>query len=195
MRKLSIIAVMAIAALTATAQNTLREIGTITVQPKVGLTMGSISGDYTLGPDENAKMRFGIVAGVDGEFYPTTWLGLSTGLHFAQQGWKLGDRTTKLDYLNIPVLANFYMADGLALKTGVQPGFLLNAKENGNDIKDDCKHFNFSIPVGISYEYQNFVLDARYNISLTRANKETGPNNDKYRSDLVTLTIGYKFSL
>ena len=54
------IAVMAIVAMTASAQNTLRDDGTFTLQPKVGLALGSFSGDYTKAAGESdPKMRTG----------------------------------------------------------------------------------------------------------------------------------------
>ena len=33
-------------------------------------------------------------------------------------------------FLNIPILANFYVWKGLAIKAGLQPGFKLYSKEN-----------------------------------------------------------------
>ena len=103
------------------------------------------------------------------------------------------DETYKLDFLNIPLTADFYVAKGLALKTGVQFGFLLSAKVEDTDVKDSSKKFNFSIPVGISYEISDFVLDFRYNIGLINMNKADDGN--KLRSDLVQFTVGYKFGL
>ena len=186
-------AVLAIAALTANAQKTHHEIGEITIQPKVGLAIGNLSGKYTY-VDEKAKLRFGLSTGVEAEYYANYWLGISAGANYDQQGWKLDKVTYKLDYLNIPLLANFYVSEGLAVKIGVQPGFLLNAREGNTNVKSDFKSFSFAIPIGISYEYQNFVLDARTNWSVVRANKYHNDEN-KWRSDLVTFTIGYKFSL
>ena len=52
------------------------------------------------------------------------------------------------------------------------------------------KSFQFAIPVGVSYEYQNFVLDARYNIYATKALKDGDS-----RHSLFTISLGYKFSL
>jgi hypothetical protein len=44
MKKLMMIAVMAVVALTASAKNTLRENGSFTLQPKVGIGFGSLDG-------------------------------------------------------------------------------------------------------------------------------------------------------
>lgn len=193
MKKLMMMAVLAIVALRANAQSTLHEIGEITIQPKVGLAIGNLSGKYTY-VDDKARLRFGLSAGVEAEYYTNIWLSISAGVNYDQQGWKLDKVTHKLDYLNIPVMANFYVANGLAVKIGLQPGFLLNAREGDIKVKSDYESFNLCIPIGISYEYQNFVLDARSNWGIKRVNKHYDDSN-KWRSDLVTFTIGYKFSL
>ena len=191
------IAVMAIVAMTASAQNTLRDKGTFTLQPKVGIGLGSLSGEYTTIAGVDNKIRVGLVAGVEGEYYATDWLGIAAGLSYAQQGWKFKgsgvDETTKLDYLNVPLTGNFYVAKGLALKTGVQFGFLMNAKIDNQGIKDACEKLNLSIPIGVSYEFSNFVVDFRYNLGLTKTNKND--NGKKVRSDLIQITLGYKIPL
>lgn len=203
MKKIMITLVMVVAAMTASAQNnTLREAGSITIQPKVGLGIGYLSGSWQEQEGVDNKCRVGFVAGVEGEYYFNNWLGAALGVNYAQQGWKFEDSpdtwTTKLNYLNIPVTANFYIIKGLALKTGVQFGFLVSAREEDEDdneeFKDRCHKFNFSIPVGISYEYKNVILDLRYNISTNKSNKDYSPA-DNLRSDLLQLTIGYKFAL
>ncbi len=194
--------IMATVALTASAQNTLRENGTFTIQPKVGIGFGVLSGSWSMDAGLSNKTRTGFVAGVEGEYYAKEWLGIAAGLSYAQQGWKFDGNgssvTTKLDYLNIPLTANFYVAKGLAVKTGLQFGFLMNAKSGDNDFKDRCEKLNVSIPIGASYEMSNFVLDLRYNISLTKSNKDNlkfHDSDDKMRSDLVQITLGYKFAL
>ena len=53
------------------------------------------------------------------------------------------------------------------------------------------KTFDFAIPVGASYEYQNFVLDARYNIGVTKV----ADIDDAGCNSVFQLTLGYKFSL
>ena len=197
MKKMMMLLIMATVAMTASAQNTLRDNGTITLQPKVGVGIGVLSGEWKQAPGVDNKVRVGLVAGVEGEYYVNDWLGIAAGLSYAQQGWKFEgngvDETTKLDYLNIPLTADFYVAKGLALKTGVQFGFLMNAKIEDADIKDACEKLNLSIPIGISYEISNFVLDLRYNLGLTKTNKPD--NGNKVRSDLLQITLGYKFAL
>lgn len=117
------------------------------------------------------------------------------------------DGTVKLDYINIPILANVYIAKGFAVKLGVQPGFMINDKvkvsrngvtaevglenafrQSGIDAK--IKKLDVSIPVGASYEFSNFVVDARYNWGLTKIIDQSTSKNSVFQ-----LTLGYKFGL
>ena len=49
-----------------------------------------------------------------------------------------------------------------------------------------------SIPVGLSYEYANVVLDARYNWGVTKV-ADLGDNSPK--NSVFQITLGYKFDL
>ncbi len=197
MKKFLMMLVMATVAMTASAQNTLRDKGSFTLQPKAGVGIGTIAGSWTTIGGEKDKARIGFVAGLEGEYYAADWFGLAVGLNYAQQGFKFEaedyKETTKLDYLNVPIVGNFYVAKGLALKTGFQFGFLMNAKLDSQDIKDLCNKVNFAIPIGVSYEIENVVLDLRYNLGLNKTNK--ADNGNKARTDLIQITLGYKFNL
>lgn len=200
MKKILLTAVMALITIVAQAQNTQRETGTFTLQPMLGASFGYLSGDWNSEPREKKKLIAGVVVGVEGEYYATKWLGISAGMNYTMQGWRLDypERSvlTRLNYLNFPVMANIYVVKGLSLKTGAQFGWLLNAKDRVDDvnidIKDDCNGFCFAIPLGLAYEFDNFVLDARYNFALSNVINKV---NERKRSQLIQLTFGYKFSL
>lgn len=191
---------MALITIVAQAQNTQRETGTFTLQPMLGASFGYLSGDWNSEPREKKKLIAGVVVGVEGEYYATKWLGISAGMNYAMQGWRLDypERSvlTRLNYLNFPVMANIYVVKGLSLKTGAQFGWLLNAKDRVDDvnidIKDDCNGFCFAIPLGLAYEFDNFVFNARYNFALSNVINKV---NERKRSQLIQLTFGYKFSL
>jgi len=115
-------------------------------------------------------------------------------------GWDKNQ--VNLGYLNIPIVANYYLAKGFAIKAGIQPGFLLSAKQKvdgiGNtpseniDIKDGYKSFDLSIPLGLSYEYEKAVFDLRYNLGVTKLNKE---GDESCKNSVIQFTVGYKFDL
>ena len=185
MKKLFLAAVAMMFSVSMNAQN---EVGQISIAPTVGINISSIT------KADDSKAKVGLVAGAVAEYGVAEKVGVSAGVMFSMQGcgFKDGDDKTKLNYLNIPILANYYVYKGLAVKAGVQPGFLLSAKYGDKDIKDNMKKFDFSIPVGVSYEYMNIVLDARYNIGLTKGNKE---GDKSQKNSVFQITLGYKFKI
>ena len=51
---------------------------------------------------------------------------------------------------------------------------------------------NYSIPVGLAYEYSNIALDVRYNIGITSVYKESA---DKIRNSTLMFTLSYGINL
>jgi hypothetical protein len=93
-------------------------------------------------------------------------------------------------------MANYYVMPGLAIKAGIQAG--LNVKHegkveaDGNSVTSDLQHVNtvdFSIPLGASYEFSNFVIDARYNLGLTKIYDVSGVTS---KNSVIQVTLGYK---
>lgn len=58
---------------------------------------------------------------------------------------------------------------------------------------DACKSVDFGIPVGLSYEYKNVTLDARYYFGLTKIDKSQELENIRNRT--FSVTFGYRFNL
>ena len=209
--KLVMMAVAAMMSLSVFAQH---EVGSIALKPMVGLTLAN----YT-GCDLNTDMKAGLAVGMEAEYQATPFFSISAGMLYAMQGAKLkvsgwgvnvGTVSAKADYLNIPVLANVYVTKGLALKAGVQLGLnvasdidvktsFTDGSYNLADVKDYTESMAFSIPVGISYEYEDFVIDARYNIGLTDVYKKdnviTNLALKGTKNSVIQLTLGYKFDL
>jgi hypothetical protein len=118
----------------------------------------------------------------------------------------------KLDYVQVPLMFNQYVAEGLAVKVGVQMGFLVNAKvsytlneatldKEGDvvsetrtnfetDIKKTLRTMDFSIPIGASYEYQNVILDLRYNFGIKSIHKDK--DMPKEKNTFLLFTVGYR---
>lgn len=105
-----------------------------------------------------------------------------------------GSDKLNLGYLNIPIMAQYYVIPGLALKAGIQPGVLVSAKSGSVKMKEYCNKFDVAIPVGASYEIANFVIDARYNIGLTKVPKKSY-SYSKANNSVFQFTVGYKFKL
>lgn len=126
------------------------------------------------------------------------------------------DSWQRLGYIDVPLMAHLFVAPGLALNVGVQPSFLVDAKMHyesqaytldeesgarqwGQNEETDSKNKSlfqaaqFSIPMGLSYEYEHVVLDVRYDIPVTKACKKDAGSDARNRGFL--LTVGYRFDL
>lgn len=186
--------------------------------------MESVSGIN--GDDIDAVPTGGAFIGAEFEYQFTNRLSLAAGVNWAQagSGWedsdmrvngvkvKVNDFKVETSYVNIPLTANVYLFKGFAVKAGAQFSFLTSAKmkytfsasqggshmntEVDRDIKDEFNKFDFSIPVGISYEFPvPIVLDLRYNIGITKVNKKSGDDYKDSRNMVAAFTVGYKFKL
>ena len=199
MKKIILTAAIMLASAGAYAQHA---VGSINLQPKVGMNIATLT-DY-----EDAKSRIGLATGLELEYQASDIFSLSIGGIYSMQGVKkekiIGKKeyltTIKLDYINVPIMANVYVANGLAVKLGVQPGFKVNSEitQKSTDRKvirkatlaPEIESFDLSIPVGISYEFSNLQIDARYNWGLTKVFK-----NRDYKNSVFQITLGYKFDL
>lgn len=182
-------------------------VGSWSLQPKAGINLATMTND------DDSKIRVGLVAGAELEYQATTLLSISAGALYSQQGADSKSEgingTLKMDYVNVPILANFHLIDGLAVKVGIQPGFLINDKvkvsANGVSaeiglkevyrsvgIDADISSVDFAIPLGLSYEYSHVVFEARYNFGLTKAISAFGEST---KHSVFQITIGYKFGL
>jgi len=197
MKKLLFAAMLLLTATTSLAQE--RE-GTMTVQPRGGMNISNLT-DYN-------KAKFGYAFGMELEYQMTDMLSLSAALMYSDQGGKDEESGIKaifdIDFVNVPIMLNYYVLPGLAVKAGIQPSFRTKTTVKSDGVKMDVdwllsqfgedtqlSKFMLSVPVGLSYEYQRFVLDARYNIGATDLFKGEGT----LRNSVFQLTLGYKFPI
>lgn len=191
MKKMFLMAAVMLSSMGAFAQHA---VGSFTLQPRAGINIATITDiDHT-------TSRVDFAGGLEGEYQVTDLFSLSAGLMYSRQGYKMEDLKASLgpfektyegdswkpSYLNIPIMANVYVVKGLAVKLGIQPGFMVDKDDAG----DGVNTFDFSIPVGVSYEYSNVVLDARYNWGLTKLHDNVDSKNSVFQ-----ITLGYKFEL
>ncbi len=237
MKKIILLAAIAAVHLSANAQF---EKGSFSLQPKIGIGSGFLTNMPDLREDLSALGLTGvnvidlsrsvfpaITGGIEAEYMATDRLGLSVALNYTLEGgsWRsfrnptlyLNSPSIALGYLSLPIMANVYVYEGLAVKAGVELGYLTNAKmrmtaeytplpvpgepmpttiteKYSENILQDCNRFRCAIPVGLSYTFnEHMTLDLRYHIDLTRVNKETEETGD-LRNSSILLTIGYRFN-
>jgi len=202
MKKLFVLAVLLTAVISAKAQH---EEEDILIQPRVGMTISNLT--------DGDKSKINVTYGVEVERFITDQFSLAGGVLFTNQGCKyeIFDESNKSNdykfniyYGALPLTANYYVLPGLALKAGLQPAFRVKANMKTNDgtldydkalellFEKDVKlnTFDLSIPVGLSYEFKNITVDARYNIGLTKlySGLDTSVHNKVF-----VITLGYKF--
>lgn len=191
---LMIVAVMALVATTASAQTTFGV--------KAGVNFASVTGDDGEGLDGRTSMVFGGFA----KFQLTEKFAFRPELLYSMQGASGSeeeegvnvDLTVKLDYLNIPLMAKYYVSEGFSLQAGPQIGFNLSAKEKyeamGIDVEndiEDIKGVDFGLNFGAGYELENGLgFDARYNLGLSNIGDWEGADG---KNGVFQITVGYAF--
>lgn len=203
MKKLIVLISLLVMAVTAYSQQ-LRP-GSVTITPKIGVNASSYYGSDNEGCDYKA----GLTLGAEGEYYIKNWLGVSAGLMYSQQGCSSSENSDiKIctEYINVPVLCNFHLGKCFSLKAGLQPGVNLSAKAKVGGVSADlsgsgvdAKTFDIAMPIGMSFAFNNLVIDARYALGLDNAFKGKNNYGDLNNADLYnsvfSLTLGYRFNL
>ena len=146
---------------------------------------------YEFSKFENTRVNFGFLnVPVKCNVYLTDNFALKAGV---QLGFMLSAKfkynvvSGLYDKLN-PGNIIYYDADGNPAQEGSD---VYLAEEI--DAKDSYKHFDISIPVGFSYEYENVILEAQYRIGLSKLNLDGYA--DKLRSSVFSVTVGYRLGL
>lgn len=232
MKKYLLLLLLLSLTLTGTAQS---RVGHFTITPKLGVAIANLTDNSLATSDGNymeSKYRAGITAGVEGSYMATDYLRLALGVNYSTLGSHYknfseevsasssiqeyegySDYYTLLGYVQVPLTASYYVFNGLAVKAGLQPAFLVHAKTSYDmrpftvdtsseqitygDVTsyketgtDGYKKFELSIPIGVSYEYMNVLLDFQYNIPLTKVSENTDSKNKAFQ-----VTVGYRFDL
>lgn len=204
MKKLFLLVAMMAMTVVAKAQH---EEGYFTIQPRVGVTFATMTGD------DDAKMKTNLTYGLEFERFFTDEFSVAAGIMFSNLGFKTSvftinnveNKVTLNNYYGlIPITLNYYVVEGLAIKAGVQPSFRMKTQMKEGDTKLDLDNaldiyfgneasinrFDLAIPVGLSYEFRRITVDARYNLGLIKVFKGT---KDNYYNRYISLTLGYKF--
>lgn len=206
MKKFIFFTVLSIFCFIVNAQDNQSNSSDINFGLKGGLNFTMIAGDDT----EEFDGRMAFHAGVVAEFQISEKFSFQPELLYSSQGDKMTsegmDVDFKLDYLNIPLLAKYYVAEGFSLEAGPQFGFLLSSKvEAGGvsiDIKDMMKGIDFGVDFGVGYKLENGLnFAARYNLGLSNIVENDGAilgetissDNTKNHNEVFQLSVGYFF--
>ncbi|WP_282079170.1 porin family protein [Aquimarina algiphila] len=159
---------------------------------KAGLNLAFITGDNAKNIDPNTDFHFGALA----EIKVSNKFSLQPELLYSGQGFNTNidsEGRIALNYLNIPLMAKYYVTERLSLEAGPQVGFLLSTKGGAESNKDLYKTMDFGVNFGLGYTLDNGIyFSARYNLGLSNINDVDG-FSDKNRNGVFQLSVGYFF--
>ncbi len=183
---------------------------------KGGVNFAKLQGDDV----EDADGRTGFHLGAIVEIPVSEKFSVQPEVMYSQQGLQSefeDENTTsesklKLDYINVPVLAKFYVAEGFSIEAGPQFGFLAKAEqefqstttsggvtvesEGTEDIEDSIAGFDMGAAFGAGYELNSgLFFQARYIIGLSNVDDsdEGGLFEDDLTNSNLQLSVGFKF--
>lgn len=166
---------------------------------KGGLNITNITGDS----DTNSLVGFQV--GGFAEIKIIERLAIQPELLYSTQGasYRLdggpdSSGELKLNYINIPVLAKFYVTKQFTVEGGPQLGFLVSAKDYGTDVKDLYKSTDLGFNFGAGYNLtDNFAIGLRYTVGLSSVfDKKYDDVFDYYdsaKNSVLALNLSYKF--
>ncbi|MCD0466627.1 porin family protein [Flavobacterium sp. ENC] len=167
---------------------------------KGGLNLSNWAG----GDVEDTKSLVGFHVGGFAEIKIIEKLAIQPELLFSTQGTTIeggfgGDFDVKTNYLNIPVLAKYYIVEKFSVEAGPQLGVLLSAKLDGEDVKDSFKSVDLGFNLGAGYNFtDNLSINLRYTIGLSPLAddadiEDEGDYYDSAKNSNLALSLAYKF--
>jgi hypothetical protein len=162
----------------------------------------------------NAQLKYGVKGGMNLASMNYTGGKMLTGFHggfllqaklamfaiqpevlFSMQGTGVegSDDKTKLNYINVPVMLQYFVLPGLAIEAGPQVGLLLSAKSNDEDIKKDCNTIDFGVAAGASFKFPIIPVGvfARYTMGFSDIGKNGG--NDAGKNRVIQFGAFFRF--
>ena len=187
---------------------------------KAGANFSSFAYSDSYGESQYEKARTSIHFGAVAEIQISDKFSFQPELLYSSQGSKYEiseedyseKSVAKFDYLTVPLMAKYYVAEGFSLEAGPQIAFLLSAKddyafydhywEDGSysetyDMADGFKKVDFGLNFGVGYKLDSGLnFGARYYLGLS--NIEELDDDDYYYYRLIKnrvfqISVGYTF--
>ena len=165
---------------------------------KAGLNLSDLRGDL------DTDLRAFFHGGVYGNYMFSDQWGVQAELLYSGQGAKDendSDIKYKLSYLNLPILAKYYVTEAFSIELGPQLGFLLDSETDVSgdgleiDVDEIYKDFDLSVAAGLGYELEmGLNFGVRYNFGVTDiADSDVFFGDDAARNSVIQVSVGYTF--
>lgn len=177
---------------------------------KAGVNFASIGGDDTDDMDGKTGFHLGLIS----EILFSEKFAFQPEILYSSQGAK-GEYSEEgvsvegklnLDYINIPLLAKYFVTPNLNIHAGPQLGFLVGAEEEYTasfggetesetiDLKDDTKGMDFALAAGLGYKLDmGLFFDARYNLGLSNIWDYEDEDDFSQQNNVIQLSVGFMF--
>ncbi len=202
MKKMIILAVAMFTLITVLPANAQVNLGVVG-----GLNLAKVSFDPDPdGVDLSNRTAFGIGGVLNFGLGET--LALQLEPMFLQKGAKAtgqgitGETELKASYIEVPAMLKFAFGSGDTkpyVIAGPTIGYLLSAKQDETDIKDDVKSIDFGLTFGggVSLPMGNntVFVEGRYSFGLADINDDSDPDADKIKTKGIQIMAGITFPL
>lgn len=182
--------------------------GNINFGAKAGLNLATLTGDA-----ENADMKAGFHIGGMAEISINEKFSVQPELLFSTQGAQeditffngVEDQTENVkynfSYINLPVMAKYYVTEALSLEAGPQIGFLVDSKAKSNgetvdadELLGDLSTIDFGLNFGFGYKLDSGLnFSARYNLGLSNIS-DVSDSDFEFKNSVFQFSIGYFFN-
>lgn len=183
---------------------------------KAGLNLSNVAGDV-----ENNDMKIGFQIGGFAEIKISDKFSVQPELLYSAQGFKEKESgsedgftysyesTSKLSYLNIPVMAKYYATEKFYVEAGPQIGFLMSAEteeeetvsfggvteseSTTTDVKEFRNSTDFGLGLGLGYNFtENIGAGLRYTAGLSNIYKDA-PSGYSVNNSNIAVSVAYTF--
>ncbi|MEC4050171.1 porin family protein [Flavobacterium sp. SUN046] len=107
---------------------------------------------------------------------------------------------TNLSYIDLPIMAKYFIVEGLSVEAGPQIGYLVSAKGSSNSeyavFENNFKTIDYGLNLGTGYELKEGLLfQLRYYFGLADISKAIPyyDMNPKTHINGLQVSVGYKF--
>jgi hypothetical protein len=180
----------------------------VTFGTKGGLSLSTFTGDL-----RNLDMKVGFHVGGLAEIALNDKFSIQPELLYSTQGAEteviffngVNDQKETVEfnfsYINLPIIAKYYVTEGLSLEAGPQIGFLVDSEVNadgesidGEDFFGNLSTVDFGLNFGLGYKLNSGLnFAARYNVGLSNVSDESDIDL-KINNSVFQFSIGYFFN-
>jgi len=147
----------------------------------------------TLAGAEGVSSKFGFHVGGIIEFKLSERFAIQPELLYSAQGAKNSEDSgykINFNYLNVPLMAKYYVAEGISIEAGPQFGVAVTLEDSdGRDLEVTHETIDYGLNIGGGYELPSgLFFQARYYAGLMNISI-----NDDYKNSVLQFSVGYKF--